>query len=171
MASKSAPVGIDDQGKLDEGTLRRFVFRTFGRARRTQDSPVMPDVWLRYIRLAEKIANARIDGLSLPNGVVDLLLTPWSGDRPGEIASKLRERLRRRDSEKLTGGPGGGQRYSAARVALSESRVVASADFETLVRDVVPLTGWWTRLFQKKANTPPEKFDVDIKRIKEKMKE
>jgi serine protease AprX len=165
MANKSAPVGIDDQGKLDEGTLRRFVFRTFGRARRTQDSPVMPDVWLRYIRLAERIANARVDGSNPPNGMVDLLLTPWSGDRPGDIASKLRERLKRRDS---AGGQGGGQRFNTARIALSDSRVVASVDFETLARDVVPLTGWWTRLFQKKANTPPEKFDVVIKRIEEK---
>ena len=43
------PVGIDGEGKLDEATLRRFVFQTFGRARRTQDSPVMPDVWLGSI--------------------------------------------------------------------------------------------------------------------------
>jgi len=128
----------------------------------------MPDVWLRYIRLAENIANAHINGLSLPNGAVDLLLTPWTGDRPGAIASKLRERLRRRDSQKLTAGQGGGQRYGTARVALSDSRVVASVDFETLVRDLVPLTGWWTRLFQKKPNAAPEKFDVVMKRIEEK---
>jgi serine protease AprX len=170
MAVKSALVGIDDQGKLDEGTLRRFVFRTFGRARRTQDSPVMPDVWLRYIRLVEKIANARVEGSNPPNGVVDLLLTPWSGDSPGDIASKLRERLKRRDAEKLTAGQMGGQRFNSARVALSESRVVACVDFETLVRDVVPLTGWWKGLFQKKkgANIVTEKFDVVIKRIEEK---
>ena len=48
--------GIDEDGNLDEGTLRRFVFQTYGRARRTQDSPIMPDVWLRYIRIAEAVA-------------------------------------------------------------------------------------------------------------------
>lgn len=169
MAGKSAPVGIDDQGKLDEGTLRRFVFRTFGRARRTQDSPVMPDVWLRYIRLAEKIANARVDGSNPPNDMVDLLLTPWSGDRPGDIASKLRERLKPIDTETLTDGRQRVvQRFSAARVALSGSRVVACVDFETLVRDVVPLTGWWKGLFQKKKGAVAEKFDVVIKRIEKK---
>src|SRR5262245_28604157 len=68
-------------GRLDEATLRRFVFRTFGRSRRTQDSPVMPDVWLRYIRLAEAASNR----LSPANDLVDLLLTPWSAERPGEI--------------------------------------------------------------------------------------
>jgi serine protease AprX len=63
-----------------------------------------------------------------------------------------------------------GQRFNTARVALSESRVVACVDFETLVRDVVPLTGWWKGLFQKKkgANIVAEKFDVVIKRIEEK---
>jgi serine protease AprX len=165
MASKSTAVGMDDQGRLDEGTLRRFVFRTFGRARRTQDSPVMPDVWLRYIRLAEKIANARIDHSTPPKDVVDLLLTPWTGDRPGDIASRLRERLKQRD-EKSTDG----QRFGTARVALSDSRVVASVDFETLIRDVVPLTGWWKSLFQKKrgAKIVTENFDVVMKRIEQK---
>jgi serine protease AprX len=164
-------VGIDDHGKLDEGTLRRFVFRTFGRARRTQDSPVMPDVWLRYIRRAEKIANARItDVPNLPNGVVDLLLTPWSGVRPGDISSKLRDRLKRRDSKEKTTDLRSDQRFSTARVALSDSRVVASVDFKTLVRDVVPLTGWWNRLFVKNkgARMVTEKFDVVFKRIEDK---
>jgi hypothetical protein len=119
MAKKSVPrrsklsppkksIGIDNEGKLDEATLRRFVFRTFGRARRTQDSPVMPDVWLRYIRVAERIAHTRPGDRS--NDTVDLLLTPWSGARPGEIAKRLRERLRpqrrsgnqRRDEAGLT---------------------------------------------------------------------
>src|SRR5215469_2892971 len=90
--------GIDSEGKLEEATLRRFVFQTFGRARRTQDSPVMPDVWLRYIRVAEDIAKARIksnrrESAPLPSNLVDLLITPWSGVRPGWIAKKLRDRL------------------------------------------------------------------------------
>lgn len=173
MASQSAHDGIDDKGNLDEGTLRRFVFRTFGRARRTQDSPVMPDVWLHYIRIAERIARARIDdpnAANAPKGVVDLLLTPWSGDRPGDIASRLRERLKQKDARD---GQQGGRRLGTARIALSDSRVVVSVDFETLVREVMPLTGWWVRLFrkrpttplQKKKDLPPEKFDVVFERI------
>ena len=74
--------------KLDEATLRRFVFQTFGRARRTQDSPVMPDVWLRYIRVAEAIAQARIHGGSNPprrNGSI-------SCSRPGRAPGQARSR-------------------------------------------------------------------------------
>lgn len=78
-------LGLDANGYLKEGVLRRFVFQTFGRSRRTQDSPVMPDVFLRYIRLAEKQATRGSPGGEL----IDLLLTPWTGVRPGQIASEL----------------------------------------------------------------------------------
>ena len=115
--------------KLEDMILRRFVFQTFGRARRTQDSPVVPDVWLRYIRIAEKMAHAHIRGESPHDAALDLLLTPWTGTTPGYIAKRLRERL-------------GNDRAKEAHIAQSTSRVVARVDFLTLVREVVPLTGW-----------------------------
>jgi subtilisin family serine protease len=124
----------------------------------------MPDVWLRYIRVAERIANAR--GADRTNDTIDLLLTPWSGVRPGDIAKRLREGLSppSQTGEK-TRDKGGDKRLNAARIALSDSRVVACVDFETLVRDVVPLTGWWQRLFHKKEKT--ETFDTVFKRIED----
>lgn len=137
MASKgSTPTspGLDAKGRLKEGVLRRFVFQTFGRSRHTQDSPVMPDVFLRYIRQAEKQAA----GVDLKNELVDLLLTPWSGVRPGEIAHALNERLKD-DNSRL---------QRAARIALSGSRVVVSASFDTLVQHIVQMAGWWLRLFR-----------------------
>jgi serine protease AprX len=164
------PVGIDDQGKLEEATLRRFVFQTFGRARRTQDSPVMPDVWLRYIRVAEKIADSTIDRSKARSDLVDLLLTPWSGVRPGQIAKRLRDRLNPSIAAKQVRA-GQNNRLATARIALSDSRVVACANFVTLVRHVVPLSGWWQRLFQKKMGTEvgptteTERFDDVFKRV------
>jgi subtilisin family serine protease len=119
---------------LKEGVLRRFVFQTFGRSRHTQDSPVMPDVFLRYIRLSEKQAA----GTSVKSELIDVLLTPWSGVRPGQIAHALNERLHR-DNTRL---------QRSARVALSGSRVVASASFDTLARHIVQMAGWWLRLFR-----------------------
>src|SRR5262245_21201838 len=95
--------GIDREGKLEEATLRRFVFQTFGRARRTQDSPVMPDVWLRYIRVAEDAARRRATSASgvdtkIPSDDgVDLLLTPLTGTTPGYIAERLRGLLKKDD--------------------------------------------------------------------------
>src|SRR5215470_19736423 len=133
MAKKSTPSGRRPKrpelpGRLDEATLRCFVFQTFGRARRTQDSPVVPDVWLRYIRIAEDIARSSIVGEPAPYDALDLLLTPWTGTTPGYIASELRSRLSRRPP----------QGKHAARIAQSTSRVVARIDFLTLVREVVP---------------------------------
>jgi subtilisin family serine protease len=152
---RAKPVGIDDDGNLEEATLRRFVFQTFGRARRTQDSPVMPDVWLRYIRVAEKVAHANINGATPPDDAVDLLLTPWSGARPGQIAKRLRDVLKSDSARK------------EARIALSDSRVVARVNFETLVRRIVPLSGWWKNILTKKIKgvQETEKFDAVFNRI------
>jgi serine protease AprX len=127
-----------DGERLDDATIRRFVFQTFGRARRTQDSPVMPDVWLRYIRITEKIAESTRkpppDGSSPSRrDTVDLLLTPWSGIRPGEVGKLLRGWLR--DVTQWPSDP--------PRIAISDSRVVVNAGFDMMVCYVVPLSSWW----------------------------
>jgi serine protease AprX len=134
--------GLDARGRLDEATLRRFVFQTFGRARRTQDSPVMPDVWLRYIRVAEATAQALIhDNQSTMSEWVDLLLTPWSGDRAGDIAKRLRRQLQNGAASASEAKPD--RRLAVARIAISDSRVVVCANFEMLVCHIVPLSNWW----------------------------
>lgn len=145
--------GIDEDGNLDEGTLRRFVFQTYGRARRTQDSPIMPDVWLRYIRIAEAIANfniardARPDSEDAPpDDTVDLLLTMSSGERPGRIVKKLQD-----DLGSTKGVPIKDYRFAQrqpARIALSDRRIVARANFNTLACYIVPLSGWWMELIK-----------------------
>lgn len=97
----------------------------------------MPDVWLRYIRLAEDTARARIAGAPLPDASIDLLLTPWTGVTPGKIAHCLRKAL--------------SDQHHIARIAQSTSRVVARLDFLSLVRIVVPMTGWWQGLYSSLA--------------------
>lgn len=100
----------------------------------------MPDVWLRYIRVAEKMAWARIDPLHPDPATppLDLLVTPWSGIRPGEIAAWLRGRLHQNAAE-FEGVP-----WSAfARIASSDSRVVVSATFDMLICYLVPMSSWW----------------------------
>jgi serine protease AprX len=96
----------------------------------------MPDVWLRYIRVAERIAWARIDTTqaSTPEPQ-ELLLTPWSGVRPGQIADRLRKRL----SANIAGA--GWPTF--ARIASSDSRVAVCASFDMLVCHLVPMSNWW----------------------------
>ena len=140
--------GIDEDGNLDEGTLRRFVFQTYGRARRTQDSPIMPDVWLRYIRIAEAVANFNIardappgNDDPPPDDTVDLLLTMSSGERPGRIVKKLQDSLGSKQG--IPAKDYALAQRRPARIALSDSRIVARANFNTLVCYIVPLSGWW----------------------------
>jgi serine protease AprX len=154
------PRGLDDKGRFSDGTLRRFVFQTYGRARRTQDSPIMPDVWLHYIRLAEKIAHANIAKRRPPEDTVDLLLTPWSGIRPGRIVADLRRSLRESGAETGNGDARRAQ-HSRTRIALSDSRIVICASFKTLVCHIVPLCGWWRDLFPDDSE-----FDRTFDRIR-----
>ena len=121
----------------------------------------MPDVWLRYIRVAEAIARRRIQPRAdrpAPTDLVDLLLTPWSGVRPGEIAKQLRERLKDEPAK-----------HATARVAISDTRVVASANFDVLVRHVVPLSGWWAKSLKPPATAaktePAERFEKAYGRV------
>lgn len=112
---------------------RRFVeslmFGT-GRVRRfTQDSPVLPDVWLAY-------ANALEDDTYTANadGAVHLLLAPFRDKQAGDVRNKLLERLKMKP---------------LPRVIYNQSTVGAELRFEELVRVVIPLTGWWERLMRR----------------------
>lgn len=120
--------------KLTDGALRGLVLGTFGHARWTQDSPVVPDVWISFIKIAEDHARARIQDRKpgLPR-YVDLILSPWTGSNPGKIAQLVRANLRQDDASKL----------KTARVATSSTRVACNLDFASLLSAVMPLTGWW----------------------------
>jgi subtilisin family serine protease len=161
------PNGLDDQGRLDEGTLRRFVFQTYGRARRTQDSPIMPDVWLKYIGIAERIARHTIAVKTDPTtagppppDTIDLLLTPWSGVRPGVVLERLMQSIG--DDFGTAPNPAKGVQRTPPYVAVSDTRVVVDANFKTLVCHIVPLSSWWLARWPDDRNYET-KFSAIIK--------
>jgi hypothetical protein len=96
---------------LTSGELQELIYGAGPGRRFTQDSPVMPDVWLAYGQTTEP---------------VDLLLTPHTGTTPGALAAELQARL-----------------PNSARVAHSDTYVVAKLSFEELVSQALPLTKWW----------------------------
>jgi serine protease AprX len=106
---------------LSAERLEELIFGTERFRRFTQDSPVMPDVWIAY-------------GLN-PNARLDLLLTPHVQASAPELGHALRQRLG--GDETREGDP------EEARVAYNESYVVAELDFEELVKVALPLTHWW----------------------------
>jgi hypothetical protein len=99
--------------KLARRLVEGLIFGAPTARRFTQDSPILPDVWIGY---AER-----------PGERLDLLITPRWGVNAGELAEQLRGRVGR----------------APAGIAHLQGNVVARLDFEQLVRVVVPLTGWW----------------------------
>jgi serine protease AprX len=99
-------------------TPKDWVFGLPGQQRFTQDSPVLPTVWLRYAEA--------------PDEPHDLLLTPHQDHSAAELLRALKER---------------GLDREGAGLAYNEGYVVARLGFGELVRDVVPLSDWWRRIW------------------------
>lgn len=105
----------------------------FGAQRRqTQDSPVLPDVWAFYA--APSLEPAR-GGRKRGERPLELLLTPHFDAGPATLAFELRQRL-----EQLRGRR---SKRKPARVAYTQSYVVAELYFDDVVRVLLPLTTWW----------------------------
>ena len=107
-----------------------------GRVRRfTQDSPVLPDVWLQYMN--EGVGESSAETYS----AVKLLLTPFRETGAGEVRRVLHQRLvadRAKSSEPKP----------LPRVIYNQTTVAATLDFEDLVRIVMPMTEWWERMLR-----------------------
>ncbi len=135
--------------RLNRELLCDMVLRTFGSTRWTQDSPIVPDVWIKYIEQEWAVAFARISSDASPEREVDLLLTPWRGSIPGQIARRIRVTL-------------GNARVD---VAPSSTRVAARLTFAQMFWAVLPLTGWWQSWFSRFSDRyadehPGEPFDL-----------
>jgi serine protease AprX len=110
-----------EQLMLGAGRTRRF----------TQDTPVLPDVWLRYggVETADEEK-----GASSYDDPQRLLLAPHRDVPAGEARRELAERLKNVKEPK-----------SRSRVIYNQSTVAASLTFRDLLRVVLPMTEWWWR--------------------------
>lgn len=135
--------------ELKREWIEALVFGDDETRRYTQDSPILPDVWIRY-------------GTNLAKGhdePVDLLLTPHLRVTAGDLVRVLRTRL---TQERLPGGRSAHLRtvksitrrlqYAGADglarvphpdVAYNQSTVVARMYLDELIRVALPLTRWW----------------------------
>ncbi len=114
---------------LERWLVEQLLFGSGHVRRFTQDSPVLPDVWIEYAtdpaKKQEQVTRR------YANGALDLLLSPFREARTGEIRDELR------------------QRVPAGRIVYNQSTVLARLTFEDLVRGVIPMTDWWARLTSK----------------------
>lgn len=122
---------------LREKEVERLVFQKPtlpGVARFTQDSPILPDVWLEY---AEPFLTG--DGREpQADKPVDLLLNPYRGSSASALYAYLNGALKAHK-------PALPRADAAPSSALSynESFVVVRLWFDELIRVALPLTRWW----------------------------
>ncbi|MGK2962124.1 MAG: hypothetical protein ACSLFK_08255, partial [Gemmatimonadaceae bacterium] len=113
--------------------LEDLMFTGAASRRFTQDSPVLPDVWLEYMKWSPQNRAHR----------VDLIITPHRNSSAPDLALALIQRL---DADKDTAqwkewhgtGP-----LAQAGLAYHQSAVVVKASFAELVRDILPMSEWW----------------------------
>jgi subtilisin family serine protease len=109
--------------ELKREWLETLIFRGEASRRFTQDSPVLPDVWIALGQAFSKDPAARID----------LLLTPHRTASAAELASVLRARLQEER------GPSNVQ----MDLAYNQSTVAVSMSFPEVIRILLPLSKWW----------------------------
>lgn len=102
--------------RLELRQLAPWVFGLGQLRRYTQDSPVMPDVWIAF---GEE-----------PDGRLDLLLEPHRDAGAAALALALNETKLTPDRRKMG-------------LAYNQSHVAAALTFGELVRAVLPLSKWW----------------------------
>lgn len=116
-------VAVEPASQTAHVALERMLRRALGSARFTQDSPVMPDVWITY---------------GLHDGPLDLLLTPhWQSGSlalAGALHAQLGAGPRRVD---------GSDPARAAALAVTQSTIAARLTLDELVRAALPLSRWW----------------------------
>src|SRR4051812_42968325 len=110
--------------------LEKLIYGHGGARRFTQDSPVLPDVWIEFGKD--------------PSAKVDLLLNPHFDYSSGKVAKVVEERL---NAEQKSGRA---KEFpcnddSTADIAYNQSTVVVRLCFHELIRVVLPLTPWWNK--------------------------
>ncbi len=130
----------------DEALLRQNGRQRLSTKRFTQDSPILPEVWL-----SGGVAYCRA-----PDVRVDLLLTPHKDRTASVLAAKVIERLKKAFEAKpyvamsQSDGPlGQSDDAPLAKptwtVSVNQTTVAASLTFKELIVCVLPLSPWWRR--------------------------
>ncbi|MBM3748839.1 MAG: hypothetical protein FJW34_23970, partial [Acidobacteria bacterium] len=132
----------------DPQEVLRLLFGEGGTRRFTQDSPILPEVWLKFFET----------GAERP---VDLLLNPCRGRSPGELRTALQEALRQHDTEAASGSPGWRFRSQTWQpdqrkpMVYNESHLAAELWLDELIRCALPLTKWWQEYVWREGKKRP----------------
>lgn len=120
--------------KLEFKNLGPWIFGEEQLKRFTQDSPVMPDVWLQYGRD--------------PDEDIELLLEPHEESTTAQLAQAVLAA----DHSPTEPEP--------IRLAYNQSHVAVRLSFTQMVRSVLPLSEWWQQRLWPPGVTPATPDDV-----------
>lgn len=134
--------------RVERDWLRQLVFEMSGTRRFTQDSPILPEVWL-----SGGVAYCRG-----PEVRVDLLLTPHKEQTAGILARAILDGLELAFATQEYAPSGSaygplGKSDDAPltkptwTVSVNQTTVAASLTFKELITCVLPLSPWWQRNF------------------------
>jgi serine protease AprX len=118
---------------LDPKLLEKLIFGAESGRRYTQDSPILPDVWIAYCKN--------------PTERRDLILRPFWGTAAGELAGIVRRRL-----EHERAGPRARKMPPSHGIAHIHDNVAVELTLRELVRVVLPLTQWWRDRIEKQLD-------------------
>ena len=125
-----------------------LLFKQMGSTRYTQNSPILPDVWLKYAKE--------------PGKSQELLLTPHRDSDPSELAACLKKCLEEFARKKKTPLTKAKKRWS---VAYNGTTVLANLNFHEMIGVALPLTKWWKKYlvsgessFVRRLLSEPEQF-------------
>jgi serine protease AprX len=104
-----------------------------GHTRRfTQDSPVLPDVWVAYF--------------DNPGTAIDLLIEPWLDKTSFAVAGSLATRLEESRTDSVEKPGEKKDRTPGPRVASNRTLAIATLTLKQVIKEVIPLTGWYVDL-------------------------
>jgi serine protease AprX len=112
--------------RLRREVLEDLIYGKRAAQRFTQDSPVLPDVWIEFSKNPAK--------------PIDLLLTPYGENTPGMLCQAVLEGL---DIDAEYSGIRSTYGGGSPEVAYNQAVVVARLYLDELVRVALPLSRWW----------------------------
>lgn len=115
--------------------MEQLIFGILENQRYTQDSPVLPEVWIKYALH--------------PHKTRDLILVPDRSSNAGAFAHELNRRLkayRENLPKPLAGVRLRDSRHKPARIAHLPGVVAARLYFDEFLRLVLPSTPWWRKM-------------------------
>jgi hypothetical protein len=138
--------------RVEREWLRELVFETVTSRRFTQESPILPEVWL-----SGGVAFCRG-----PDVRVDLLLTPHKQQTAGALARAVLDGLTAAsahvpDETSRSAGPLGRSADAPLTrptwtLSVNQTTVAASLTFDELITCALPLSPWWQRNLEEAAD-------------------